>query len=99
MSSTPSTTNAAGICPRCGGVVGTWHTKPSCDAAYDQAYKAALRIPQGPGQWLTDAEVTALKAHAWDDGYRQGAIDERLDREASPNPHEISTPPGVEATP
>lgn len=40
-----STTNAAGICPRCGGVVGIWHTQPQCDAmyqaAYDRAYAAA----------------------------------------------------------
>lgn len=33
---------AAGICPRCGSVAGTWHTRPQCDAAYDSAYRAAL---------------------------------------------------------
>jgi hypothetical protein len=41
------TTGAAGFCPRCGQVVGTWHTKPMCDAAYDNAYTAA-RTPVTP---------------------------------------------------
>lgn len=36
-----TTTPALMICQRCGNVVGTWHTKPMCDAAYDRAYRAA----------------------------------------------------------
>ena len=34
-------TGAAGFCPRCGSVVGVWHTRPQCDAAYDRAYRVA----------------------------------------------------------
>lgn len=30
-----------GVCTRCGQVIGSWHTRAQCDAAYDAAYRRA----------------------------------------------------------